>query len=330
MELFYFTEAKSLDDFIKGAAGETGAEFLQSWAGGEIIRQDGEEILRLGVRQTGGGKMLAAVTVVKKSLSSAGYWWSPRGPIFGPDLETAVVNRVFDFLGEEIKKLDARFLFWRIEPLVLPSSAAGYQVKKSVDLNPRQTLVLDLSESEESLLTDLQSKTRYNLRLAEKKGVTVSVGSADDLSEFWRLLHLTGERDGFRLHGEEHYKNLLLGGQGAIKLLLAEYEGCQVAAGLFSFWGDRAVYLHGASDNQYRNVMAPYLLQWTAIMQAKKLGCRYYDFHGIDEKKWPGVTRFKLGFGGRTVSYAGTWDVVFRPVSYVAYNFLRRLRRSLG
>jgi len=76
--------------------------------------------------------------------------------------------------------------------------------------------------------------------------------------------------------------------------------------------------------------MAPYLLQWTAIGAARDAGLRYYDFHGIDEKKWPGVTRFKLGFGGRRVEYAGTWDLVFRPAAYRAYVWLRKIKRAVS
>jgi len=138
---------------------------------------------------------------------------------------------------------------------------------------------------------------------------------------------LTGGRDNFRLHGAAHYKNLLTVAPDFIKLFLAEYRGRNIAAGFFCFWGDKVTYLHGASDNEFRNVMAPYLLQWFLILAAKKEGYRYYDFYGLDEKKWPGVTRFKLGFGGRTVEYPGTYDVIFNSAGYRIYNLARKIRR---
>jgi lipid II:glycine glycyltransferase (peptidoglycan interpeptide bridge formation enzyme) len=116
---------------------------------------------------------------------------------------------------------------------------------------------------------------------------------------------------------------------GFVKLFLA-YQGDKcLAAGLWSFYGNKVTYLHGASDHKSRQLMAPYLLQWEVIKQAKDGGYSYYDFFGIDAQKWPGVTRFKVGFGGRVVNYAGTYDLVFKPVKYYFYNLLRKVRRFL-
>ena len=94
-------------------------------------------------------------------------------------------------------------------------------------------------------------------------------------------------------------------------------------------------YVHGASANEFRNVMAPYALQWEVIKLAKQKNCKYYDFNGIDEKKWPGVTRFKMGFarfesarqGGEVVEYPGTFDMVFDNLWYNVYKLIRRIRR---
>jgi lipid II:glycine glycyltransferase (peptidoglycan interpeptide bridge formation enzyme) len=331
MELFYFSEPAPLNDFVRSAAGGAGAEFLQSWQWGEIMRAGGEEVLRVGVRRTAGGKIWAAATLIKKPLAgSYFYWFAPRGPIVDKGGAGEAYNQTLDFLFSEVKRIDRRALFMRIEPVRLPVGALSFRIKRSIDLEPRQTLILDLAKSEEELLAAMQPKTRYNLRLAEKKGVRIRAGGPADFSEFWRLMNLTGARDGFRLHGARHYQNLLRAGADFIKLFLAEYQGQNIAAGLFSFWGDKAGYLHGASDHEFRNLMAPHLLQWTAIVAAKRAGFKYYDFHGLDENKWPGVTRFKLGFGGRRVEYAGTWDVIFRPLAYQVYSFMRKIRRSLG
>jgi lipid II:glycine glycyltransferase (peptidoglycan interpeptide bridge formation enzyme) len=86
--------------------------------------------------------------------------------------------------------------------------------------------------------------------------------------------------------------------------------------------------MHGASASKYRNVMAPYLLQWHAIKLAKNLGYKYYDFYGVDEDKWPGVTRFKKGFGGREVNYPGTFDLIFNRRWYSVYRMVRKARRT--
>jgi len=364
MELFYFTAREELDAFIKSAADTRGAEFLQSWQWGELLKTDGEEILRLGVKSNGNegkelmaGKtpkdndkpeILAAATIIKRPLwGGYSYWYSPRGIILKPGLREEKRTELENFLSAEIKKIDSGAIFLRIEPRA-PVAVINresritkyrFKIKKTLDLQPRQTLILDLILNEAELLKGLQQKTRYNINLAAKKGVEIKEGRSADFSEFWRLLNLTGARDNFRLHGARHYQNLLGGKNAAgpnqsgtndfIKLFFASYNGKNIAACLFCFWGDKATYLHGASDNEFRNVMAPYLLQWSAIKKAQEDGYKYYDFYGIDEKKWPGVTRFKLGFGGRPENYPGTYDIVFNPVLYGSYKFIRKFKRLI-
>lgn len=321
MELFYFHNQDELNNFIKSAENRNGAEFLETWVWGEIAAQEGKTVLRVGVRDQ--GRIQAAATLIKTPLFGPSfYWYSPRGPI-GEEEASA-------FLAEAIKKIAGRAVFWRFEPSANVESKEGRaRIKKTLNLQPAQTLFLDLGPSEEELLATMHQKTRYNIRLAEKKGVQIKIGDQEDISEFNRLLLLTGERDGFRLHSASHYENLLKTGNGSIRLFLARYQDRNIAAALVSFFGGRATYLHGASDNASREVMAPQLLQWEIIRSAKKEGYQYYDFYGLDEAKWPGVTRFKLGFGGRTFDYPGTFDFVYRPLVYRLYNGLRSLKRFI-
>jgi len=317
------------DDFVKLNALDGG--FLQSWQWGELLKAekaDRAEILQIGVRSERG--ILAVATIIKNPLGKGGfYWYSPRGPIFKTDLAAKERAGSEDFLYEEIKKITSRAVFLRIEPPVIVKleNIEKFKIKKTLDLQPRQTLILDLVFSEEELLKGFHQKTRYNINLAAKKGLEIKEGSVADFSEFWRLMTMTGARDDFRLHSAEHYRNLLSGSKDFIKLFFASYNGKNIAAGLFCFWGGKVTYLHGASDNEFRSVMAPYLLQWSVIKRAKKESYKYYDFYGISAKKWPGVTRFKLGFGGRIENYPGTYDVIFRPVLYGFYEFIRKLRR---
>ncbi len=344
MELFYFKSAAGLDNFIKEFAERPladGAEFLQSWAWGEILRSEGQEIKRLGVfnnknvaAAVKAEEVLAAVTLVKKKLFGPYfYWYAPRGPLFKrASLEGGENIKARDsaeFLGAVIKKFDSRALFLRLEPADY-SVFKNLTLKKTSDLEPAKTLILDLSKSTDELLLAMHQKTRYNLRLAQKKGIKIVAGGAADFPEFWRLLKLTSGRDSFRLHAARHYQNLLDAPTGFIKLFFAEYEGRKIAAGLFSFWGDKVTYLHGASDSQYRQLMAPYFLQWSLIRLAQDQAYKYYDFYGIAETKWPGVTRFKLGFGGQVVDYPGTFDLIFYPKVYAVYFYVRRLRRKFG
>lgn len=341
MELFYFTKKEELDAFVKGTADARGAEFLQSWPWGELLKAEKAEVLRIGAREEGAknseqGNILAAATIIKNPLPGGySYWYAPRGIIFKSGLSEEERMKAGDFFFSEIRKIDKRAIFFRIEPKDKTASRR-FKIEKTLDLQPKQTLILDLALDEDGLLKAMHQKTRYNINLATKKGIEIKEGNIEDFPEFWRLMNLTGARDDFRLHSAEHYRNLL-GGQAVsanekgssrfIRLFFAVYEGKNIAAGLFCFWGDKTTYMHGASDNEFRNVMAPYLLQWSMIKQAKEAGYRYYDFYGIDEKKWPGVTRFKLGFGGRIEDYPGTYDVVFSPILYGFYELVRKLRR---
>lgn len=325
MELVYFLEPQELNSFVAN-------EYLQSWPWGEILQAEGREVLRIGVLRASSDKsedkrkILAAATFIKQPLGGGHfYWYAPRGPIISRTSGVSV-QEIEDFLFSAIKQIDKKCLFLRLEPATKPAGAKLF-LKKTVDLQPAKTLLLDLTLSEADLLSAMSQKTRYNIRLAEKKGVNIRVGATADFSELWRLLNLTGARDGFRIHDAAHYQKMLAAPEKFIKLFLAEYEEKVIAAGLFCFWGETATYLHGASDNEFRGVMAPYLLQWAAIKEARAVGLRYYDFYGIDEKKWPGVTRFKLGFGGQRREYPGTYDLVFRPAAYNIYNLIRKLKR---
>ncbi|MHB8903936.1 MAG: lipid II:glycine glycyltransferase FemX, partial [Patescibacteria group bacterium] len=261
--------------------------------------------------------------------------YAPRGPI------GSVQAR--EFLFKEFNQKNSGALFLRFEPLEFDGqelTGTKFFFRKTIDLQPAKTLILDLKQSEEELLKAMHQKTRYNIRLAEKKGIIIKeseidkTGVADsaDLKEFWRLLKTTGQRDNFRLHSFSHYEKLLEINKtrpGFIKLFLAQFEGKNIAAGIFSFYGNKVTYLHGASDNKFRNLMAPYLLQFSLIQKARAENYLYYDFYGIDEQKWPGVTRFKLGFGGRVFKYGGTYDLIFKPGFYRLYELFRKLRRLI-
>ena len=207
---------------------------------------------------------------------------------------------------------------------------SNFSFKKTIDLQPRHSLIIDLTKSEKDLLQDMHQKTRYNIRLAEKKELLFSEGKTTaDFDSFWSLMKKTGERDSFRVHDREHYQTLATANPDFIKLFLIKDKDKTLAAGLFSFYANKVTYLHGASDHQSRQLMAPYLLQWQLIKMARESSFLYYDFYGIDAQKWPGVTRFKLGFGGREVVYAGTNDLVFSDFKYNLYLLLRQIRRLI-
>lgn len=201
------------------------------------------------------------------------------------------------------------------------------------DIQPPRTIIIDISGTEEQILARMKQKTRYNIRLAGKKSVTVRTW--DDLESFHRMMLLTGGRDGFGIHSLEYYRRAydLLHPREMCEILVAEYEGTPLAALFVARHGNRAYYLYGASTEEERNRMPAYLLQWEAMKWAKAWGCQEYDLWGVPDEDeatleanfekrkdglW-GVYRFKRGFGGQLKRAAQAMDRVYNPMLYWAY-----------
>ncbi len=323
MQFVEIKEKNKLNDFV---GTQEHSELLQSWQWGEFQERSGAKVLRFGVED--GGKIIAAVTLVEKSLPlGMKYLYAPRGPVLNTELRISN-SELSNYVFSEIRKAtkEERIVFLRIEPKETVQSSE-FKIQNSIDIQVSKTIVLDLRKTEEELLKEMHQKTRYNIRLAEKKGVLIREAGVEEFDRFWELMSATVNRDGFRLHEKEYYKKMLQSEN--IKLLFGTFEDKILCAGIFSFFGDTATYLHGASSNENRELMAPHLLQWEMTRKAKADGYRYYDFFGIDEKKWPGVTRFKRGFGGQVLNYPGTFDVLFDEGRHKIYVFLRLIRRML-
>ena len=208
-------------------------------------------------------------------------------------------------------------------------------VKAPHNMQPKQNFIIDISLPEEKLLSGMKSKTRYNIRLAKKKGVEIFVTREQKyIDKFIDLVEQTAKRKGISFHEREHYLQMFQNiPEDVLKLNVAEYEGEVIAANIVSFYGGVATYLHGATSDQHRNVMAPFLLQWQAILDAKERGIKYYDFGGIFPESskggQQGITRFKLGFSPKTKPFqtAGSHDIILNKPKYWLYRFLQRLKR---
>ena len=325
MQIIKITDKKQLNDFVSSG---THAQFLQSFEWGEFQKEVSGVIWLIGVIEDD-GRLIASAKLVKKQLPMGkSYFYCGRGPIIR-DMNRAkvIANELFNTIKD--LAVDEGVMFLRFEPIyefnVLDFS---FPIFQTIDVQPSQTLILDLTKSEEEILQAMHQKTRYNIRLAEKKGVKIVEAGADRFEEFWQLLTSTGDRDDFNLHGRGYYQAMLKMDKSFVKLLFAEYQGKPLAGNLVIFFGDTATYIHGGSSNDNREVMAPYAMQWHTIKLAKQAGFKYYDFHGIDETKWPGVTRFKMGFGGQIVKYPGTFDLVYDEAWYNIYKMIRKVRRT--
>jgi peptidoglycan pentaglycine glycine transferase (the first glycine) len=242
--------------------------------------------------------------------------------LYSPYCESKFFSASFLKEIKEIAKKE-NAIFFKAEPInFFGASLQDYGFIKAHNIQPQKTIVLDITKSEQELLDKMHYKTRYNIGLAEKKGIKARK-DRKAFEEFWKLMEQTTKRDGFRSHPKKYYEKLLE--IPGVELFIADYNEEAIVANIVVFYEKTAIYLHGASDYEHRNLMAAPLLQWEQIREAKRRGCIEYDFWGIDETKWPGVTRFKKGFSGREIVYPGAYDLIFQPFWYKVYKIARKI-----
>ena len=391
------------EEWNKFVAENSSESFLQAWEWGEFQKSLGRKIFRIGVVDdnkfpaqgwsASGGKFIVVAFVVKYDLPlGRSYFYCPRGPVITNNLKLITDNllkEIFDYLKSLAEKEKALFLRFdppmemnnELEISPLKKGTGGIFKKTSSEIQPRDTLILDITKSEEELLKEMKQKTRYNIRLAGRKELRIlnlEFGTSQDslessaerlqrdgiifkkcFEEFWKLVKETSKRDKFKSHYKDYYWKMLgslnnsednlNNSEGDIpecrlqnylnclqtKLYFAKYKNEIIVANIVLYFGDHCVYLHGASSSKNRNTMAPYLLQWRQILDAKKRGCKTYDFWGMSSSKatfrnvafeddtWNGITRFKKGFGGDEKNYIGAYDLVFNNIGYAIYKFIK-------
>lgn len=313
------------------------ADFLQSWEWGEFQRASGWEPVRL--RISADGFTGAVQGLRRKLLPGIFYWYFPRlilAAELWPELIVWSKNTNATWL-----RLESGQNFDFDSVLVL-----GKNFLSEPPRQPEVSWQLDLQKSAPELLAAMHAKTRYNINLAERKGVTVKIGA--DSAVFLKLMQETTARDGFAAHSPGYYQEMLR--VPFVEQLTAYHNGEPLAAGLFTNYNKVYTYVHGASANHDRELMAPYALQWVGIQRGQALGAARYDFWGIappvttpgalhtqtfhgytwsTEHKLSGVTRFKAGFGGELVQYPRAVIVKHRPYTYTFVNFLQKIRRVI-
>lgn len=294
---------------------DLGGSILQSWAWGEFQASLGQKIHRFS------GEDFICLAVETALPLGKKYFYCPRGPL--GNVESALID---------LKRLesDRSVIFSRIEPL------QSVKLPRAVkDTQPAIDWVLDLEKTEEELLIGMKPKTRYNINLAQRKGIVVREGTQADLITVWQLLLETANRNKIRLHPQNYYFQMwdhLY--PKYLKILIAEYKGQPLAGILLSLFGETATFLHGGTSPKMKEAMAPHLLHWEAIRLARNLGSKHYDFGGIapaneERHAWAGISRFKKGFGGFEVKYPGSFDLIFSPIWYNVYKNTRKLTQVL-
>jgi len=203
--------------------------------------------------------------------------------------------------------------------------------KTPQDIQPPDTVLVDIAGDEADILSRMRSKTRYNIKLAAKKGVQVQSAGLDELAAWYDMYKETAERDSISIHSLRYYQHLLAENPALCELLLARHEGDLIAGILVSYHGSTATYIYGASSNAKRNLMPAYALQWEAIKRARAHGCIAYDLFGLPPSADPshpmhGLYQFKTGFGGEEVHRPGAWDYPVSPLLWKLFTALENLR----
>jgi lipid II:glycine glycyltransferase (peptidoglycan interpeptide bridge formation enzyme) len=280
----------------------------------------------------------------------------PWGPELPPDFPIADSPAALKELARTLKRfLPRNTVFIRFDPPwfvddsrdaqtanAVPASGVAPEppfIRASADIQPPDTVLIDLSASEEEIRAAMKPKWRYNIGLAEKRGVLVTEAGAQGLDVFYRLLEETARRDGIAIHSSAYYRALFeLCETGdyrtQLRLYLARHESDALAAIAVLIRGTQATYLYGASSNIKRNLMAPYALQWQAMRDAKARGCLVYDLFGIppsgaDDHPMTGLYRFKTGFGGAIIHRPGSWDYPCMPLMYRLFSSAEKIRKSI-
>ena len=346
--------------------------FLQTYEWGQVKAKYGWQPIYLAWDETGNIKeekdlsslvfpVSAAALILKRTISMGGMsarvsiLYAPKGPLLDWTNEP-LRNRVLNDLQSFARKQGGIFL--KMDPDVVlgtgvPSSPSdvidgdGQSVmselrrrgwKYSSDqIQFKNTILIDLLPSEDELLARMKQKTRYNIRLAEKKGVTLRIGTPNDFALLYKMYAETSVRDGFVIRDEGYYRTVWntfasVPNSQASNLhspfaepLIAEVENEPVAAIFVFYFASRAYYVYGMSRDVHREKMPTYLLQWGAMQRAKANGCTVYDLWGApdvfdeSDSMW-GVYRFKEGLGGSVVRTLGAWDFAPNPLWYKLYS----------
>src|SRR3989344_2387071 len=351
------------NNFVAESANDFG--LLQSWEWGDFQASLGRQVFKVAV--VNGDDILALALIIKQPLKlGRSYFYIPRGPVLRHSIISDIspnfsvipakagiqVNNtgspinslnsefsgITNILFQELEKLakQEKAIFLRLDPAWLdpplpPRFVRQEKLRYVGPVQPKSTLILDLTKSEDELLSKMKPKTRYNIKVAKKNKIVIDKGEKY-FEDFWALMQKTSGRQEIKSHSKNYYQKLLsiLGQTKLAELIVAKFENKVIAANIIININHWSVYLYGASDYAYRSQMAPYLLHWQSIIEAKKSGAKHYDFWGVDEKKWPGITRFKNSFDPekKFTGYTGAWDQVYSELWYNIYNLMRNLKIS--
>jgi lipid II:glycine glycyltransferase (peptidoglycan interpeptide bridge formation enzyme) len=315
------------DQFLAYSRPDIGHKQYSWWADFQTSRRWDS----LGVVARDGDAICGGATVFSKSFAPGiSFYYIPHGPVL-PENEPDAAQ-LFDDLVKHLvehQKQDVNTVsHLRMEPrwLEVPSFVHGFREAPGW-LEPRNTLCIDLGQSEDEILNQMKKKGRYNIGVARRHGVSVVEDTSDQgRDDFIRLYKLTFQRQGIKRHSTSYFHRLAshLFPHRRGSIFFAEYHGVRLATELVIYAGDTATYKYGGSLGKHRNVMAPYLLHYASMLEAKSRGCRWYDFYGVEPQAkpiagWENFSSFKRKFGGREIGFVPALDLVFDSDAYREY-----------
>lgn len=340
MNNYEFKEVFNANDFDPTDL-TSNVSFTQAHFYGDWQKSLGRTVLRYVVYKN--NEPVAYFQVIKyRLIRDKSYLYTPYGPVT-KDKSDEFFIAIKKKLTELAKAHKAVFVRLDFTPRVNNETQSKFFKKSplytyhSAYFQPRFEWYLALDKPKEDLLKNMHEKTRYSIRLGEKRGAIPEIITENFepyFDRFYELMDITARRNGFSIHDKAYYKNIFESLKN-IKdsfLALSKYENKILVIDVIIVYGGVANYVFGASDNEERNRMPAYNAQWTAICHAKDVGCKSYNFGGVANesniyKGWDGLTRFKKKFNGREFVHSDFFDIVVQPLWYYLYNFRKMLNR---
>jgi len=322
-------DAKIWDVFVSS---QPGSQILQSYEWGAFKSKCGWGHFVMAVEEAGEIKGGISILTRRLPLIKRTVFYAPRGPIMKKN-DPELFNALMDGVLVEAAKMNAVAL--KIDPEIDESDSGYIQmlaskgfIRKKKQVQPRATYFLDLTRPLDELLMSFEEKTRYNIRLSEKKGVKVSEESTQTgIDNFYKLYQETCSRNNFLIHPKSYYTKLkdILIENGMANVFTAKFRGVPVASIFIFRFGERVWYMYGASANEYRNMMPNHAIHWHMIKWAKEKGYKLYDLWGIpsnpkEGQPLYGVWRFKKGFNGELKTWIGVYDLPFDGLVYKLFD----------
>ncbi len=329
-------DSRKFNEFV---CKQSTGSFLQAWEWGVLQHEYSRKNVFRFVVEENGTVLLAAQVILSPLFAGQYYAYIPYGPVVKDEDDKIVLQFFLDKLKQRFHKA----VCIRVEPKYIPPAETDLG-KKTINIQPGKTCVVNLAVNDDALLAAMHPKTRYNIKVAQKHSVNIQSefviqnGHGLYYKEAIDLILATAKRQGYYTHPFAYYEKIVnffainkRSSDIKVAIYKAVYKRALIATAIIVDFGNTRTYLFGGSSVDHRNVMAPHLLHYQAMIDAKNAGLSKYDFDGIETSvgKEAGFARFKLGFGGHIVTYCGAHDLVLHTNRYRLYILLRWLNRFM-